>query len=294
MNHGNSFFQRNADCLKRMNLPLFVLVYVCIGYGVVFIYGTGQQTGGAFANFWLKQLVWAGIGSSLMAIITCTDYRILGRYCWLIYAATIFLLIAVLIIGTRINGAKSWLRIGGGITLQPSEFAKLGVIICISWLASRPASRFKRITELFPFIFLTAVPTIFILLQPDYGSASILIPIALGIVFVSGMKKRWLVYGLALALIASPAVYKYGLKDHQRKRLLIFLHPTKNSTNEGWNARQSLLAVGSGGLTGKGFMKGTQNILGFLPRKVAPTDFIFSVIAEETGFVGEFFFSCCL
>ncbi len=273
--------------LKKMNFFLLFLVYASIGYGIIFIYGTGQQTGGSFSGFWIKQLVWMSIGTIIMLKIASMDYLILGKYSWLIYLVTLFLLVAVLLIGSRINGAKSWLRVIPGVTIQPSEFAKFGLITSLSWYTSRPSVKFQYITEIIPALFLTLVPIGLILLQPDHGSASILIPIALSILFISGIKKKWIFYGVILALVMSPFIYKHGLKDHQKKRLEIFLSPSKNTTNEGWNARQSLLAVGSGGLSGKGFMKGTQNVLGFLPRKVAPTDFIFSVIAEETGFIGS-------
>ncbi len=273
--------------LKKMNFLLLFLVYASMSYGIAFIYGTGQQTGGSFSVFWIKQLIWMGIGTIIMLKIASIDYLILGKYSWLIYSLTIFLLIAVLLFGSRINGAKSWLKIIPGVTIQPSEFAKFGLIISLSWFASRPSVKFKYITEMiFPGI-LILIPVVLILIQPDPGSASILIPIALGILFISGIKTKWIFYCVIFALTVSPFVYRYGLKDHQKKRIEIFLSPSKNSTNEGWNARQSLLAVGSGGLSGKGFMKGTQNVLGFLPRRVAPTDFIFSVIAEETGFIGS-------
>ncbi len=280
-------FSKRMQLLKKMNLLLLFLVYASIGYGIIFIYGTGQQTGGSFSGFWIKQLIWMSIGTVIMLKIASMDYVMLGKYSWLVYLITVFLLVAVLLIGSRINGAKSWLRIIPGVTIQPSEFAKLGLIISLSWHASRPSVKFKYITEVIPSLCLTLVPVVLILLQPDHGSASILLPIALAILFISGIKKKWILYGMIFTLAMSPFIYKHGLKEHQKKRLEIFLSPSKNATNEGWNARQSLLAVGSGGLSGKGYMKGTQNVLGFLPRKVAPTDFIFSVIAEETGFIGS-------
>ena len=224
-----------------------------------------------------------------MFIISGIDYENFGRYFIFIYFFSIFLLVIVLIFGRRINGAKSWLGILPGLSIQPSEFAKLGLLIAISWLTSRPSFRLDRLPEILPIVFLTIIPVALIALQPDLGSAIVLIPISLSILFVSGLKKRWFIYGAIVTVLAAPAGYKFLLKEHQKKRIYTFINPSENPTSEGWNARQSLLAVGSGGIYGKGFMKGTQNVLGFLPKTVAPTDFIFSVVAEETGFIGAVF-----
>ncbi len=273
--------------LKRMNYVLLALVYTTTAFGLIFIYGTGQQSGYAFEDFWVKQSVWIAIGTLTMLIVAGTDYRFLGYSSWGIYAMSLLLLIAVLLFGTRINGAKSWLPVVAGVAIQPSEFAKLAMLILVSWVAAKPSIRAVTAGHVIHVTILTALPLALIVLQPDLGSAIVLVPITLAIVFITGLSRKWLIFGLIAAVLSAPTMYKYGLKDHQRKRLDTFLHPSKNPTREGWNARQSLLAVGSGGLTGKGFMKGTQYVLGFLPKSVAPTDFIFSVIAEETGFIGS-------
>ena len=272
-----------------MNFLLLFFVLLAVSIGVVFIYGSGHLNSGTFTRFWIKQLVWIGLGTALMLAISCIDYENLGRYAVFFYSFSIGLLVIVLIFGKRINGAKSWLGVLPGLSIQPSEFAKLGLLIAVSWLASRPWNRLDQLPKIIPFAVLTIIPLTLIALQPDLGSAIVLIPIALSVLFVSGAKKRWFVSAAIITILAAPLVYKFALKDHQRKRLYTFIHPTENPTSEGWNARQSLLAVGSGGLYGKGYMKGTQNVLGFLPKTVAPTDFIFSVIAEEIGFIGSAF-----
>ncbi len=281
------YLKNGFSLLRKMNFVLLGLVFATIATGLFFIYGTGQQNAESFGRFWIKQSVWIVIGCGIMLVLSLIDYRHYGRHAGVIYMSTVLLLIAVLMFGKRINGARSWLPVGPGIAVQPSEFSKLGLVIIISWIASRPSTRFRSLRDLVPYVVLAAIPFALILMQPDMGSAIVLVPITLAITFISGMKKRWLLYGLILALVSAPLVYKYVFKDHQRKRLHTFLNPSKNPTKEGWNARQSLLAVGSGGLTGKGYMKGTQNVLGFLPKSVAPTDFIFSVIAEESGFAGS-------
>jgi rod shape determining protein RodA len=284
--------------LKRMNLPLLLLVAAAITCGVLFIYGTGQQSGGSFAGKWFKQLIWVGLGTGFMIGFALIDYRVLGRFAWAIYGLSVISLIVVLVIGREINGAKSWIGLGP-FTFQPSEFGKFGVIVLVSYLASRPSLEMSRMAHVIPVLVVAAIPFGLIMLQPDLGSASVIGPVTVIILFISGLRIRWLVICFVLgAVLALPAWH--ALRPHQKARIWTFVYPllpdstqekykdkAPNITQEAWNAHQSLLAVGSGGLRGKGFMQGTQNALGFLPRTVAPTDFIFSVVAEESGFIGS-------
>ncbi|MFT5128641.1 MAG: rod shape determining protein RodA [Rhodothermales bacterium] len=285
--------------LKRMNLPLLLLVAAAICCGVLFIYGTGQQSGGNFAGKWAKQLIWVALGTTCMFGFALIDYRWLGRFAWGIYGLSVLSLILVLIVGREINGAKSWIGLGP-FTFQPSEFGKFGVIALVSYLASRTWLDMKRLPHVFLVLAVAAVPFGLIMLQPDLGSASVIGPITLVILFISGLRVRWLVVCFVLGAAMVMPTWHYGLRPHQKARIWTFVYPllpasaqekyeAPNITDEAWNAHQSLLAVGSGGVRGKGFMQGTQNALGFLPRTVAPTDFIFAVVAEETGFIGSTF-----
>lgn len=282
----------------RMNVPQLMLVACTIAIGVAFIYGSGQQSGGGFATKWLKQCLYVILGLGLMVGTSLIDYRSYGKYAWQIFATTLFGLALVLFVGKEINGARSWIGIGP-LTIQPSEFAKIGSIVILSWLASRPSLEMSYFWHAVLVAGVGAgIPGGLILLQPDVGSTLTLMPIALCILYLSGLKVRWLVYLALIILPLLPLTWHKGFRQHHRDRVWVFtynLMPQQmrdryeppNVTSEGWNAHQSLLAVGSGGLWGKGYMQGTQNALGFLPRNVAPTDFIFSVIAEETGFVGS-------
>lgn len=139
---------------------------------------------------------------------------------------------------------------------------------------------------MFPLLLVAAVPVLLVGLQPDWGTALVFVPMALAVVLVAGLGWRWIACGLLLVVVAAPMLYRTCLAPHQKARIRTFLRPSEDVSRTGWNAHQSLLAVGSGGLRGKGFQKGTQHVLGFLPRNVAPTDFIFSVVAEESGFLG--------
>jgi len=286
----HTWWQHNGEAcraLRRMSWLLLAVVGCLCSIGIAFIFAIGRQQGGGFALVWQNQTMWVVIGLVGMLVLAAIDYEWLGRGSHLIYVGSIALLIAVLLIGREIHGARSWIVLPGGKTLQPAEFVKLGVILPVAWLASRQSMHLDRWRHLFPFALLLALPMALIALQPDYGSAMVLVPIVVGIVFVAGLPARWLVYAGLIVALLSPIIFHQVLAEHQRNRIRIFLNPSSDTTRSGWNARQSLLAVGSGGLSGKGFMNGTQNTLGYLPRNVSHTDFIFSVIAEETGFVGS-------
>ncbi len=173
-----------------------------------------------------------------------------------------------------------------GGTLQPAELAKPATVLLLAAVgAAASLGRTPRLKMVF-MLLLGVIPLLLIGLQPDWGTAMVFVPVLLAMAFVAGLPWRWLLFGLLAALLAMPLVYKYKLKPYQQERLVTFLKPGDDTSRAGYNAHQSLLAVGSGGFWGKGFMRGNQHVLGFLPRTVAPTDFIFTVVAEETGFVG--------
>lgn len=282
----SSQFERlDFRVLKRLDVSFVVLALVLLVSGILFIYGTGTRIGGRFEAYWWRQLAFSVLG--LGAFIGCVviDYRALGRWSWLLYLGGLGLLVAVLIIGEEINNAKSWIRLAG-FTLQPSELAKPAVILFLAWLASRPVFRINRMLDLIIFGMLACLPIALIAKQPDYGTALVFVPGIFAILFVGGLSWRIICTALVVVLLASPLAYNFVLAPHQRERIQTFVNPGEDISDTGWNAHQSLIAVGSGGMTGKGFMKGNQHVLGYLPKTVASTDFIFSVIGEETGFIG--------
>jgi rod shape determining protein RodA len=230
-----------------------------------------------------------------------------------IYWASCFLLLLVLIpgIGAVRYGARRWIDLGV-FQFQPSEFAKIALIIALTQFLARPVEELRRPWMFTRALLLMAVPFLLIMKEPDLGSALVLIPITLGMMLAAGMSKRkliWLVGGVSLVgsllvvdVLFAPPGWQIKLQDYQRRRLLVYFGvpyaPPGASTaeqarlreqqrNDSHNVRQALISVGSGGLTGKGWRQGTQNSLGYLPRAVAHNDFIFSVIAEESGFVGS-------
>ena len=268
---------------RRMHIPLLLCVYTILAIGLLFIYTVGQQIGGRMEFYWLRQLIWIAIGTGILLFLAAINYHALGKKAWQIYLATLSLLILVLIFGREVNSAKSWLSILPGLpALQPTEFMKLGLINLCAWLASRHRLPLSLWTSLALHLLLLSVPIALIALQPDLGSSLLLVPPVLIILFISGIKKKLIFYSVLIVIIVFPLFYMFGLKSYQKKRIAVFFQPSK----QGWNALQSKLAVGSGGMKGKGIWQGTQHVLGFLPKPVTPTDFIFSVIAEETGFIG--------
>lgn len=277
-----------AKLLRTTRLLDPVLLFLTVALlltGVLFIYGAGRQMGGNYAGLWIRQLLWIGLGLGAAAAVLSVDYRKLGRYSLVLYLGGATLLVLVLIIGREINGARSWLAFGR-LTLQPAELMKPATVLALAWAVSRPGIRMERGDRLLLLLVLTGIPVALIGKQPDYGTALVFLPIGGVLLFLGGIRWRWIVAAaLAIALLA-PVLYRYGLAPHQRERIQTFLQPTEDIANAGWNAHQSMLAVGSGGLMGKGYMQGTQYVLGYLPRTVASTDFIFSVLAEESGFVG--------
>lgn len=278
------FFRYAAQRLRRLDFSLLTLCGALLFAGVLFVYGTGQHTGGRFASFWMKQLIWIALGGIAFGVTVLVDYRWLGKWSWLFYLGSVVLLILVLGMGREIHGARSWLVIPGG-TLQPSELGKPATLLALAWVGSRPTRWFGRLKLAVGVLVLAGVPMFLIALQPDYGTALVYLPVALVIVFLGGISYKWLLAAGIAVLLMAPVGYG-SLAEHQKERIQTFVHPSDDISDAGWNAHQSLLAVGSGGLWGKGYMKGTQHVLGFLPRTVAPTDFVFSVVAEETGFVG--------
>jgi rod shape determining protein RodA len=257
-------------------------------------------------DLYAKQIKWALAGLMCYLATALFDYRRLRDVSWLFYVVAVVLLVAVLFFGTKIYGATRWLMFMG-VGVQPSEIGKLAVIVLSACMLTPAAEKFDRMPSMWWLLFWAGIPMLLVLKEPDLGSALVYVPLVVSMLFVAGARiKPLVILGLTgvvavllvLAAVALPEQLGMSpehqekffksirMSEYQRNRIEVFLQPGKDPMGTGWNKRQSEIAVGSGGLTGKGYLGGTQNILGFLPRTVAPTDFIFSVITEELGFVG--------
>ena len=202
----------------------------------------------------------------------------------------------VLVAGVKVYGARRWLGLGS-YGIQPAEIAKLTTLLAVSYYLFHHTLQSRRQWQtVWVTVVLMAVPFVLIMLEPDLGSALVLIPICFGLMFVAGVRVKHLALaaalGIVLAGVGLPIMWKLkedrtGRRSYQKDRLTVFFHRDYDLTGAGWNLNQSLIAVGSGGMTGKGYLQGTQNLLGYLPRSVTPNDFLFSVIAEEVGFIGS-------
>ncbi len=268
-----------------------LLVMGLLATGLTFIYSAswrGEETGIVGAWF-SRQIVWAVTGGALAVVVALVDYRFWIRQAWWLYLGSLVLLGLVLVAGTKVYGAYRWLNVFG-VLVQPSEFAKVALVVLLARVLGGGAIHPRSFGTVGVAGLLMAVPFALILVEPDLGTAVILVPTTLFMLFAAGAALRYLLgLGLAGALLVTAAVSPLGrfmMGDYQRERILTFLDPSRDPLGSGWNALQSAIAVGSGGLSGKGFLNGTQNVLGFLPRTVSPSDFIFPVIAEEKGFIG--------
>jgi rod shape determining protein RodA len=231
-----------------------------------------------------RQGIWVSVGLVLFVVVLSIDYHDLIPYANHLYYLNLALLIAVLIFGREAKGAQRWLRLGF-FELQPSELAKLIIIVTFADLLSKRASSLQTgsVRDLFPALLHVGVPMALILKQPDLGTSMVFIGLLVGMLFVAGIKWQYLAGFSALGGALAPLLF-YLLEDYQQKRILVVFNPYIDPTDSGYNVIQSMIAIGSGRVWGKGLFGGTQNRLGFLPEQ--HTDFIFSVIGEELGFIG--------
>jgi rod shape determining protein RodA len=235
-----------------------------------------------------RQLLWIGIGLVLMLIISRIDMRMLrdSRYIVIAYGCAMLLLVAVLIFGKTIKGSKSWFDFGGVFSFQPADIAKLLVLAALAKYFSRRHIEIRRLRVLFISVLYVALPVGLIMLQPDFGSAMIFVALWIGMALVAGISKRHILIVVGIGLATFAIAWFTLFKPYQKQRIMTFVNPTADIRGSGYNAYQSMIAVGSGGFFGKGLGYGTQSRLNYLPEY--ETDFMFAAFSEEWGFVGSF------
>ncbi len=272
--------------LYRTDWLMIIPMLVLLTFGEMFIYGTGQQAGGiAAVIYWKRHLTYMAVGGSLWLFFSVLDYRWCGLLSAVLYPFSLVLLVAVLFFGQKFFGARSWLAVGS-ITFQPSELAKFALILLAAWVLSAKKVDINHPLWLLLTVMLAAIPAGITCLQPDLGTAATMaVPIA-GMIFAAKLKWRYLLIFLAVGAILLPIGFQC-LKPYQKERIMVFFNPERDRQNRGWTQYQSEIAVGAGGFAGRGFMNSKHNLLGYLPRTVSNSDFIFPVIAEETGFLGS-------
>lgn len=263
---------------------LFGLTILLSGIGVLVIYSANLNSPSeALQSLYMKQLVWFFYGMIGMLLILGIDYRLLARFAYPLYILNLILLVMVLFHGPAVSGSQRWIGIGP-VNFQPSETMKIVLIITLArYFDDRKVHESYNLIELIRPALLVGIPFLLIAKQPDLGTGIILMVIFFFVVVMNGIQFRSLLKIAAGGIVVLPALWHF-LKEYQKQRILTLFNPEADPLGKGYQILQSKIAVGSGGLFGKGLFKGTQSKLDFLPAK--HTDFIFSVWSEELGFLG--------
>lgn len=278
---------RSAGAVWRLyDIQLTVYAALLLGIGLVMAY-TNSISGGDSAletgSTFTRGLLWAALAIVAFAAATAFDYRWLRTFAWPLYGLNLALLALTLVVGDGVGGAQRWIYLGP-LSFQFSELAK---VIMIAVLANYLAARHDRLDSLMVILgacLLVVPPWILVLMQPDLGTSLVFGAILAGMLFMSGASMRWLGLLAASTIAAMPFIWSNILRDYQKERITAFLDPGADIQGAGYQLYQSQVAVGSGGILGKGLTNGTQNQLDFLP--VQETDFVFAILAEELGLVG--------
>ena len=271
------------------SMSFFKTLDLTLVSGIVAIMLAGLFTMSSFQgndSYFLKQSIWIAISLSVFFVASSFEYRFLKqtRVVMIIYGILLFILSLLFILGHVSKGAESWFHVGG-VAFQPTDLMKLGIVIVLAKYFSRRHIEIANIRHIIVSGVYMAIPFILVVLQPDLGSALVLFAIWLGLVLVSGISIKHLMTVFAIGILMFTIAWKFAFKPYQKARIINFINPLQDVRGTGYNAYQSTIAVGSGGLLGKGIGYGTQSRLNFLPEY--KTDFIFAAYAEEWGFVGD-------
>ena len=279
--------------LRNFDWLIFLVICLLLTTGFLFVWSASSE------SFAFKQIIWIGVGVVVFSVLLIVDYYSIGKISYVLYLIVLLCLCLVLLFGKTVYGAQRWLMVGP-ISIQPSEMMKIALVLVLSrhFVDKKSLEGFSGV--FFP-LALTLLPMALIMKQPDLGTSLILLPVFFSIMFIAGVRTRYMITIIAFALSTLPLFWYFVLKDYQKARILSFLWPdTVSSWGAGYHRMQSLIAVGSGGSFGSGWGKGVQSQLNFLPQ--GHTDFIFSVIAEEWGFYRAgallclyvVFIACCI
>jgi rod shape determining protein RodA len=270
-----------VDKLYEINwgLVLLITIIACIGFAMLY-----SVSGGALSPWADKQMVRFAIGFALMIVVALVDIRFWMSFAYPAYTVSLLLLIAVEVAGHAGLGAQRWITLGP-LELQPSEPMKIALVLALArYLHGLSVEEVSKPLRLAIPLIMIAMPAVLVAIQPNLGTTLILVADGVSLLFLAGLSWWWIGPTVAAAATAVPIAWKYVLHDYQKVRVLTFLNPESDALGAGWNITQAKIAIGSGGVTGKGFLQGTQSRLNFLPEK--QTDFIITNYGEEFGFVG--------
>lgn len=274
--------RRSLAKLYDINWLLVALVMLVGFIGVAMIYAA---TDGVWSRGAAQHFIRLSVACMLMIAIALVDVKLWYNLAYFIYFGALLLLLGVEFFGVSVNGSQRWLDVGIA-RLQPSEVMKLAVVMALArYYHDLPAWRISRPSGLLGALLIIIAPMVLIIRQPDLGTTLLVAATGFGLVFLSGVNWRVISGALVAGLIAVPVFFRFGLQDYQRSRILTFLDPSRDPTGASYHITQSKIALGSGGVSGKGFMNGTQRQLEYVPEN--RTDFIFTVIGEEFGLIGS-------
>ncbi|CUH97451.1 putative membrane protein [Propionispora sp. 2/2-37] len=269
---------RNLDFMVIIVTAIIILISLLIIGSATHINSPSED------RYWYvqRQGIFALVNVVIVFIMLHFDYKSLERFGPLLYGLNLIILLAVMFVGQSALGAQRWIQIGP-ISIQPSEFSKLILIISLASLLDKKTGKLNSFKEILPVFFYVGVPFLLVLKQPDLGTSLVFLAILFGMLFVAGISTKYL-FMIFSAGVAILPIFWHFLKDYQKMRLTVFIDPNVDPLGSGYHIIQSKIAIGSGMLFGKGLFEGTQSQLNFLPEN--HTDFIFAVIGEELGFVG--------
>jgi rod shape determining protein RodA len=271
--------------IRDLDWPLLIVALVISGVGVLQIYSATHDT--PWQGAWWKQVLFIGLGLAGLWVMTKIDYHTLLGQVPVLYAITVLLLIVVALVGATVFGSRRWITLPGGFHFQVSEFAKLVLVLLIARYMTELKGERVEASDLLKVGGLVGAPMLLVMRQPDLGTSLTYLPIVAVGVFLAGTRWQYIATVLVVVVLVMPIGWRFVLKDYQRDRLLTFMNPGRDPRGSGYQVIQSQIAVGSGGIWGKGVTRGYQTQLRFLP--VPHTDFIFSAFSEEHGFVGVVF-----
>jgi rod shape determining protein RodA len=270
-----------ADKLYEVNWGLVLLISIVAFIGLAMLYSVA---GGSIHPWALSQSWKVALGLGILIIASMVDIRTWLSLAYPAYATSLLMLIAVVIAGHVGKGAERWVTLGP-LGLQPSEFMKVTLVLALSrFLHGKSVEEISKPLNLGLALAIVGIPAVFVVLQPNLGTTLIILADGASLLFLAGLSWWWIVPTVSTIAGAVPVAWRFVLHDYQKRRVLTFLNPESDALGAGWNITQAKIAIGSGGVTGKGFLEGTQSKLNFLPEK--QTDFIFTNFAEEFGFTG--------
>lgn len=267
--------------LDSLDLHLVIAALALTGAGILAIASATMDQPGR-SELWLTQLTWLGIVLVAAVAVVSVDYHLWAEFSFILHLGAIVLLLMVLFLGKEVGGNKSWLALGR-VTFQPSELAKWSTCLALASYLSKRGKGGVGLKEMVQMGVLAGAPMLLIAKQPDMGTALTFVPIYLAALLMGGLRFKIVLVAVLLGLLMAPVAWTH-LKDYQKQRILTVVDPDRDPSGIGYQVRQSKIAIGSGGLTGKGLFQGTQSRLNFLPAQ--HTDFVLAVLSEDLGFLG--------